>query len=343
MGKAVSGVAAAATYVAGRIATNSLGWAQSLTVALAQIAAMKWMQDRQKDAYDDIMDKQVKTVDVAVTNFLYTVENVLLPTFKDAYPDVPQAARYVPVSFEEEQFNAMMVNIKNAPKTAEYQTIANHWHRLNYLARVQLLSPGFQEDFRIYQVQIRKLLAGELGLGPTLEIIGDEAEAALATGRVGNVTFKTLGTLNISRLRAQAQAREEMKGTAAIMEMISPVGSEVKFDDLMVDPKNRIVWALSQAQTVQNDLQNLYNQMAQKAPHKLAELQTNLQKAIAVLQLQANKANMVNAYVPNIPALYGPTVNNLLNGILANVQGNKESNDSPASLGGHLTPPGGVV
>jgi hypothetical protein len=118
-GKSAAGtVAAAGIYTGGRIATNALTIGQAFLVAGAQIAAMKWMIDKQQNMWDHVAAKQINCVEVALNEFVLAID-ALMPLFKEAYPDVPVAARFVKVSPQEEQFQQMVDDIYNMPTSAE--------------------------------------------------------------------------------------------------------------------------------------------------------------------------------------------------------------------------------
>lgn len=311
---AAGAVAAAGVYTAGRIATNALTIGQAFVTAASQIAAMKWMIDKQQDQWDHVAAKQIKCVEVALDQFTTSVGD-LLPTFQAAYPDVPVAARFVAVSPQQEQFNAMVDNILNAPKSAEYMVAANHWHRINYMSRVELLSPGFTEAFARHMRQVEDLMNGQVPVDEVISITTDDAENAAMAGRIGNMRMQTYASLGIRRLQMQQLGRDELGRRFDWMQRMSPVETEVTLNDLMVKPERRLAFALEQAQLLQNDLQNANNAAAQKSPYIMAQLQTKLQQVIATLSFNANKANMQNQFVPNFPGIFGPTISNLTNAI----------------------------
>jgi hypothetical protein len=123
--------------------------------------------------------------------------------------------------------------------------------------------------------------------------------------------MQTPASLGIRRLQIQQLGRDELGRRLAWMQQIAPVESEVTLDSLMVKPERRLLFALEQAQLLQNDLQNVNNAAAQKHPAEMAILQTKLQRLVATLSFNANKANMQNQFVPNFPGLFGPTISGL--------------------------------
>lgn len=338
---AAGGVAEATIYTGGRIATNALTIGQAFLTAAAQIATLKWMIDRQESMWDHVAAKQIKSVEVAVDEFARSVDS-LLPTFKDAYPDVPVAARYVRVSPQEEQFQQMIDNILNAPKTAEYMTAANHWHRVNYQARIEFSSPGFIQNLTLHMKQITSLMRGQLPVDEAVGVTADVAENAAMLGKIGNTRMLSAAALGIRRLQVQQLGRDEMSRRLQWLQQMSPVESEVTLDDLMVKPERRLLFALEQAQILQNDLQNANNAAAQKPPHKMAELQTKLQRTVAMLTFNANKASMQNQFVPNFPAIFGPAINNLTS-LIGQAANWEKDQDSPALSGAQSSRRGQVT
>lgn len=328
-------IAAASIYTGGRIFTNSTTILAAAATAVAQIKLMEWMINRQESMWDHVAAKQIGCVEVAIDEFTRSIDT-LLPTFKDAYPDVPVAARLVPVSPQQEQFNQMVDNILNTPKTAEYMIAANHWHRTNYQARVELHSPGFTAAFAKHMRHLESLLDGQLPVDEAIGVTTDTAENAAMLGKVGNTRMLSARALGIRRLQIQQLGRDEIGRRLQWVQQMSPVESEVTLDSLMIKPERRLLFALEFAQLMQNDLQNANNAAAQKAPHKMAELQTKLQKVVATLSFNANKANMQNQFVPNFPGIFGPSISNLTT-LIGQAMTWEKDQDSPV-LSGAQTP-----
>ena len=333
--QAAGGVAQAGIYTGGRVATNFATIVAAGVAAASQILLVERMIDKQEKMWDHVATKQIQSVEVALDEYAKAVASIL-PTFKDAYPEVPVAARFVPVDPQTEQFNQMIANILTAPKAAEYMVAANHWHRVNYQARVELLSPGFTVAFALHMRQIESLMAGQLPVDEAVGVTTDIAENAAMLGKTGNTRMLTSAAMGIRRLQIQQLGRDELGRRITWIQGISPVESEVTLDSLMVKPERRLLFALEQAQLLQNDLQNANNAAAQKAPHKMAELQTKLQKIVATLSFNANKANMQNQFVPNFPGLFGPTISKLATSITDAFSWEKNPDSAP-DLGGHVT------
>lgn len=315
-------VAAAGIYTGGRISTNALAWLKTGAVVAVQAALLKQMLDKQKNAYDDIAARQRSYVEKALNDYILDVNNQLIPTFQDAYPDVPVAAPYVAVDPAVETFNTMVSNIANMSKTQEYVQASNYLLRSNWVARAAFLEPGFLSNIRYTGQTLGQLIRGEMPIGDVVEILTDVGEQACLTGRIGNVRQSTLRALGISRLRAQVTGqRLHQEHLASLNQNVMPLSSEATIDAQMQKPENRIALALQQAQLIQNSLQNINNTAAQKPPFRLAILQTKLQTLIARLTYDANKGNMVNNFVPNYAAVLGPAMNNVFEGINKQIGG----------------------
>jgi hypothetical protein len=315
--QAAGSVAAATIYTGGRITTNALAWVQSLAVAGLQVAALKALLDRQKGHYDDIANQQIGFVEQAVNDYLLTLNNDLLPSFPDAFPDVPQAAPYVPVDVQLVGFNQMVENLANIAKTEEYTVRVNHLARYNYLARMAILSPGFLNNIQQAAYQIGDLLHGRMPTGDVVEILTSQAEQDCLTGRIGASHKTTHRNLGISRLRAQAVGRNELAKHAQMLNNdVSPISAEATIHQQMISPANRLALAIQESQLIQQSLQNIYNTAAQKAPYKLAQVNAKMQAAIARLTYSANKGNMVNQFVPNYAAVFGPALQSLTGSLM---------------------------
>lgn len=307
-GKGAAGTVAAATiYTTGRSIDTALSWVQSLAVLAAQGIILKSLLDRQKGHYDDITNRQIGLVDTALNNYTLDLHNNLLPTFQAAFPDVPQAAQYVPVNTQAVVFDQMVENLANMSKTEEYTVRVNTLHRYNYIARLALLSPGFMQNITVAAYQIRDLLNGTMSTGDVVEIISDQAEQDALMGRIGATQKTTHRNLGISRMRAQAAGRRELAENVRMLNQdVSPINLETTIHEQMIDPKNRLALALTETERIQQSLQNVFNTAAQKPPYLLAQLQAKLSAIIAKLTYEANKGNMVNQFVPNYAAVFGP-------------------------------------
>lgn len=320
--------------------SNQLSWAQALLVPGLQAAANILILERQKSYYDDISNEQKATIDLAVANYLACIDG-LLPMFEDAYPDVPEAAEYVPVNPCQEQGDTIECNIGHIARANDWAYCINRLHEQNDLTRAVAFDPRWLVNMDLSSMTIQDLLRGKFPVSDLMEVMTDTAEQSCLTGRIGGCRHLTSRNLGISRLRMQHTGREELRKNAKMFEDISPHRRQRGIEEMMQTPQQRIALALTQAQLIQNSLQNVNNQNAQKPPHRLAELQMRLEKCINKLQHEASKASLVNSYVPNYAAILQPQIRALagaagmaIGGAFGGASTTQSSYNSP-SVGGN--------
>lgn len=300
-------IGAAGIYAGARVATNTLSWVKALAAIALQGGVMYKLMDKQKQSYDKISNKQIGYLEEAVNQFVLAVQNDLIPSMVDAYPDVPQAAEFVPVNAAQTTFDLMVENIANQPKGYEMIDAMNNFQRLSYRARLFLWSPLSAECITLEGVQIKALLQGKIPQDDVMEVFTDVQDNAFATGRIGNMGRQTAAALGLTKLRMQAGGREALHNhLAGLNAHVSPIAAEARLEDYLHKPANRLGFALQQAELVQQSLQNLYNTRAQKPPYKMGQLIARMQMTMARLQLLANRGNLVNQYVPNFAGIFGP-------------------------------------
>jgi hypothetical protein len=303
--------AAAVTYAA----SNVFSWAQALLVPGAQAAANILLMEKQKSDYDSIVNQQRNLLDAAVSQYISGID-ALIPLFDQAYPDVPQAAEYVPIDACCIQRATIECNIATMPRADVYAASLSRYHEQSAIVRAIVFDPRFLVNMDLASVQISDLLRGRSSVGDVVEVMTDNAELAALTGRIGATRRTTARDLGLSKMRAQAAGREELRTHHGFISRdVSPLSRLGDIRDMVQTPAQRIALALTQAQLIQNSLQNLYNQQAQKDPRLLAELQTKIQKVITKLQFQANKATLVNTFVPNYAAILEPMVKSVAQAI----------------------------
>lgn len=306
------GTAAAAGIYAG---SNVFSWAQALLVPGVQAAANILLMEQQKSDYEDIVASQRGFIDAAVAQYINGIDD-LIPLFDAAYPEVPQAADYVPIDACCIQRATIECNISTTGRADIYASGVSRLHEQSSIVRAVVFDPRFLVNIDMVSLQVSDLLRGRSSVGDVVEVLGDNAELAALTGRIGNTRRTTARDLGLSKMRAQAAGREELRAHHSFISRdISPLSRLGDIREMMQTPAQRIALALTQAQLIQNSLQNLYNQQAQKDPHLMAELQTKLQKVITKLQFQANKATLVNTFVPNYAAILQPMVKSVAQAI----------------------------
>lgn len=311
--QAAGSVASATIYTAGRVTTNALAWTQSLAAMAIQVAAMKWLMDKQTSQYDKISKKQISYLEEAVDQFMVMLENQIVPMMQDAYPDVPQAAEYTPVDPELLAYNTFVSNLKNQEKGYEMIAAMNNTARLNYRARLYLLSPLAVECVNLEGVQIKAMMQGKASNDDIMEIFESVDDNALATGRIGNMGRQTAAALGVTRMRLQAAGREALHAhLAGLNANVAPIAAEARLEDYFLKPQNVLGFAIQQMELIQQSTQNLYNTKAQKPPYRMGIIKAKMNAMMAQLQLLANRGNLVNQFVPNTAAVFGPMIQNFL-------------------------------
>lgn len=298
-----AGLAAAAiTYAA----SNIVSWAKAYGLArLQEEIALRYLK-KQKDDYTDIRQDQRAIITKAIHNYSDDITTIL-GDLEQAYPDVPVAAEYVPIDSCCIQRATVECNLEAITRTDDYSRKVNRDHEQNDIVRAIVFDPRFLVNVDMASMQISDLLRGSLPTGDVVEILTDNAELAALQGRTGNTRRTTARDLGISRLRAQQLGRSEHRAHMAYMAgTVSPLSRQLDIRDLMQTPAQRIALALTQAQLIQNSLQNFNNQAAQKPPFRLARIQVRLNRIITKLQFNSAKATMVNQFVPNYAAVMAP-------------------------------------
>lgn len=323
------GLAAAAAVQA---ASNVFSWAQALLLPAIQAEANLLLMDRQKSDYDKIAAVQRQFLTTAINNYINGVES-LLPSFQDAYPDIPQAAEYTPVDPCCVQGDTIECNIRHIARADVYAGGVNRAHEQQAIVRAIAFDPRFLVNIDMVSMQISDLLRGVLPIGDAMEVLTDRAEQDALLGRVGSGGRKlTPRDLGLSKLRQQALGREEFRRHCTLVNGVLVMNKPANIEDLMQTPSQRIALALTQAQLIQNSLQNLYNRNAQKAPYLMAQLETKLNRLIAKLQIEAAKGTIVNNFVPNYAAILAPMVKSVASAIGESIP--------PASKNHFYGPPG---
>lgn len=319
--QAAGSVAAATIYTLGRTTTNALAWAESLVAIGIQVAAMKWMLDKQKRSYDEISNKQIKYLEDAVDHFMLMVNTELIPAIPGAFPEVPQAAEYVPVNVDDITFQTFTADLNATRQGALMIDALNTTVRNNYRARLFLLSPTILGALAREADQINSLLDGCADNSDIMEIFTDVNDNALATGRIGNMAGMTAAALGATRMRLQAAGREALhRHLQGLNVNVSPISAEARLSEYFSKPENKVGFAIQQGQLIQNSMQNLFNTMAQKPPARKAVITAKMQAAMAKLQLEANRGNLVNHYVPNYAGIFGPAMQSFMSNFQQHTQ-----------------------
>ena len=157
---------------------------------------------------------------------------------------------------------------------------------------------------------------GKLPIDEVINVLTDEAEQAALAGRIGNTSRRTHRSLGLSRLSMQRAGRAAMDASIGMAQKVSPIQRAQTMQDLLTRPSERIGLALTQAQLIQQSLQNANNATAAGNPSRFGELQIAMQKLTARLGQEAQRGNMINQFVPNYAALLAPQINSISEALL---------------------------
>lgn len=323
-------------------AQNRNDWAKSLLLPGLQALANIKVIDRQKKQYDNITADQRQLLDDAIDWYFDRIDDVL-PTLNAAYPDVPRAAEYVPVDPCKVVRDNIECNLGRITSANGLVQTINRMHQQAAFTRAVVLDPRWWVNVELYAVSLNSLLKGEIDQGDLMDLTTGTAEMALATGRVGATRLSGQRRLGIERLRRQHEGRSELRRQVEMSARIFPSAKSASVEDFMVKPEQRIALALTQAQLIQNSLQNVYNQQAQKQPYRLAAVNLRLEKIINRLQMRVSRANLQNTFVPNYASIFQPQITALTESV-ANLfdtpRTNMSSYDSPSQGGNWLAQQG---
>jgi predicted RNase H-like nuclease (RuvC/YqgF family) len=345
-GKSFTGGIGEAAGAALYVASNIYSWSEAKRMPDRQAEANKKVLALQKEQYDALSKQQRDILNAAINTYMSEVNSLLSGTdFEDAFPDVPEAAEYVPVDTCCVQGSTIECNISHTQRADDYVRYINRLHEQNDLTHALAGDPRFLVTLDIQSKSINDLSRGLLPVGDVVEVLGDNAEQASLVGRIGNTRKTTARDLGISKLRAMAAGRKEFReATTWFNTSVSSIQRQMSIQTMMLAPQERITLALHQSQLIQQSLQNKNNALAQKSPHLMAELQTKLQQIITKLQAKSSEALLVNTHLPN-PALMVPApsmsnVSGLVGGIGQAIKAAQQShffNDKNVTQEGYVS------
>lgn len=312
----IGAAAAAALYVA----SNIYSWSEAKKMPERQADANKKVLELQKEHYDRISKEMRDILRAAIGGWEIDVNTILDGVdFEEAFPETPRAAEYVPVDPCCEQSAAIECNMDKVNRADEFYRHVNRMHEQNDLIHALSFDPGFLVNLDIQAKSIQADMRGQMDTADAIDILTDNAEQAALTGRIGNTRKTTARDMGISRRRLKVGGRAEFREAAQwFNSSVSPLSRQGDIREMMTTPAQRIQLALSQAQLIQQSLQNKNNALAQKDPYLMAKLQTRLQNLVTKLQYKASEAMLTNQFVPNYSSIVAPKLDNtaqLLGGI----------------------------
>ena len=288
-----------------------------LLVPALQAAATLTVLSKQKDLYDDIADERISLIDNAVRSYVSAMEALITTGLtREAFGTIPEAIEYEPVDNREALYAAINENLANVPAAERQIAAVNRLNERNDIVRMTAFSPEYLHLAHSNSSKIRDLMNGKLPIDEVVNVMTDEAEQAAFTGRVGNTHRRTHRSLGLSRLGMQRAGRREMEAAIGSAQRVSPIERQQSIQDMLGTPAQRVGLALTQAQLIQNSLQNVANAEAAGDPTKLGDLLIKLAKITAKLTQEAQRGNLVNQFVPNYAGLLMPQINSISEGLL---------------------------
>lgn len=305
-------------------ASTAYSWAKTLAVPGIQALANIKVLEYQNKQYREIRKEQREVLDLSLDNYAARLNNIM-GDLKEAYPSVPKAARYVPVNPCQEQREVIECNIEATSRAYEWANCVNRLNDQQAIARAVMFDPKWVKNIDLHAMTIGDLLRGKFPV-PVSPVLADADEQAALIARMGDIGFVSSRMTGLSVGRSRATGRREFIQEADMMETLSPQSRQVDLRDMMETPAQRIALALSQAQLIQNSLQNVLNQNAQKPPHRLARISAKLERAINLLQLEGSKASMIGTHVPNYVSILQPQISAITNSVGSMLTSTKRTN-----------------
>lgn len=303
------------------VASNVFSWSEARQMPQRQADANKKVLQLQKEFEDNRIKEMRDILRAALGDWLNETEAIVDGVeFEEAYPEIPRAAEYVPVDPCCEQGATIECNMEKVARADEFYQYVNRKHEENDLIHILTFDPNFIANCNIQAESIQANMRGQLDVGDVVDILTDNAEQAALTGRIGCTKKTTARDLGISKMRVKAAGRQEFREvTSWINRDVSPLSRQGDIREMMLRPTDRIQLALSQAQLIQQSLQNKNNALAQKEPVLMAKLQYKLQRLTTQLEYKAKEALLDNRATPNFASIV--PVPNANTGQLFNILG----------------------
>ncbi len=323
---------------------NQFSWTQQLLVPGLQAAANILLLEKQKEQFDDNEDKRIGYIDVAIQEWCNCVDGILNDV-KDATDDVPKPSIYQAVSPSGEQWQTISDNIETSQVARQYICYMNDTHREQDIIRATVLNPKYSSMNEKTWCSISDLIDGVIPKGLTVETMTRSKAKAIKNGRMGRSARQTARDLGIIDYRLQKAGRAEQREERASQNRdVSPNNKMGDIREMMLQPQQRIAYAIQQAQLIQASDQNAYNACARKAPYLMQKVQIQMQKCMHQMSLLAGKAGLVNGNVIDYASTLNSQIRDITSGI-GNLAGNIGSSTfttpnvstvpSPPALGGN--------
>lgn len=201
----------------------------------------------------------------------------------------PEAFLYHPIDITQSQLDTISGNIKAFPSALELTNMVNPSIWKNDLNRIRSLMPGYDNSRDMYLGATNRLLAGQLPFQDVEDIVSNRSGVSGSLGTPGGGRNATLRDLGLSRMDAINQGGSMFQQFIQMAEAISPVSSQMRPQQMMFTPQERL-----QADILQRSLEQ--QGMASAA---MAEAMPDpAQNAIANANIGLNMAKLGGAYQP---------------------------------------------
>lgn len=295
----------------------------AIAAPTAQAIATIRILEKQNDLYEGISKKRIKEMDEAVTHFVKAINRQIhnpnndKRRFRDAFGEKPKVAKFVPVDTGAAGKNAAEDSLRAVPAAKRAIEASNRIMEQESLVRAMVLDGRYVCVEDVTSCTISDMINGHLPVSDVVEIVKDVAEQAAMLGRIGNTHDLTARHLGISRLRCKISGINiHFQHLQSLNQNVHRVGDRVAISDFLQTPAQRLGFALTQAQLIQQSLQNEYNMDAAGHPTDMGILQARMQQAIMVLGTEAQRGNMINQFVPNYAALLAPAIDSITQGLI---------------------------
>lgn len=188
----------------------------------------------------------------------------------------PDAAKYEPVDFSNEQIAAIMGNLGSLDAGSDLMGRTNQLIDQDAMHRAKRFIPQYKDSMRIEGAAANSLLKGQLPYDDVLDIVADRGESTNALGVPGTASSATLRDLGLSRLDAIKSGSGLLNNMVQIAESVNPVSRRSRPQDNFVNPSDRIRFSMEQNQLLQQTEQSANNLAAGISPTQSAAAQVQL-------------------------------------------------------------------
>jgi hypothetical protein len=192
----------------------------------------------------------------------------------DVWGTKPEHAPYNMVNLTDSQRDTIAGNQANLPAAIELASGTNESIWENDQNRLRTLTPGYDQSVANLSSEIGARLQGQTTLGDTWSnLIADRAEITSAIGTPGTqqaATAKDIGMTQQDLFNSGASMFSQWLATAN--ESISPISHQMRPQQMMFSPQERLSADLTQAQLDQQSRQSAFNLAAAPDPEAAGEM-----------------------------------------------------------------------